>query len=182
MQDDKVRDRAADEAPRDAGTVPVASKKRKYRRWALIVLGVVVVVPSLLMAAWIAIALHWSYSEGNRAGYIQKFSHKGWVCKTWEGELAMVNMPGASQDRFAFTVRDDSVAKQITRLMGSRVSVTYQEHRGVPGTCFRRDGVLRHGRERSFPVIWSAVWRTKPRVLRRRRKGTEGYPGDEPNY
>jgi hypothetical protein len=131
-----MRNRAADEEPRNAGTVPVASTKRKYRRWALIVLGVVVVVPSLLMAAWIAIALHWSYSEGNRAGYIQKFSHKGWVCKTWEGELQTSNIPGSAPVLFTFSVRDDNVAKQITQLMGSRVSMTYQEHRGVPGTCF----------------------------------------------
>jgi hypothetical protein len=131
-----VRDRAVDDVPRDAGTVPGASKKSKRRRWALIVLGVVVVVPSLLMAAWIAIALHWSYSVGNRAGYIQKFSHKGWVCKTWEGELQTSNIPGSAPQLFNFSVRDDSVAKQITRLMGSRVSATYQEHRGVPGTCF----------------------------------------------
>ena len=136
MEDDRMRNRAADEEPRNAGTVPVASTKRKYRRWALIVLGVVVVVPSLLMAAWIAIALHWSYSEGNRAGYIQKFSHKGWVCKTWEGELQTSNIPGSAPVLFTFSVRDDNVAKQITQLMGSRVSMTYQEHRGVPGTCF----------------------------------------------
>jgi hypothetical protein len=100
------------------------------------VFGVVVVVPTLMLSAWTAIALHWHYSAGNRAGFIQKFSQKGWLCKTWEGEIAMVNMPGASQDRFAFTVRNDSVAKEITRLMGSRVSLEYQEHRGVPGTCF----------------------------------------------
>jgi hypothetical protein len=136
MEDDKVRDHAVNNGPLDAGTLPVASKKRKRRRWALIVLGVVVVVPSLLMAAWIAMALHWSYSEGNRAGYIQKFSHKGWVCKTWEGELQTSNIPGSAPQLFNFSVRDDSVAKQITRLMGSRASVTYQEHRGIPGTCF----------------------------------------------
>ena len=136
MEDDKVRDRAVDDLPRDAGTVPVAPKKRRARRWALIVLGVVVVVPSLLMAAWIAIALNWSYSVGNRAGYIQKFSHKGWVCKTWEGELQTSNIPGSAPQIFTFSVRDDSVAQQVTRLMGSRVSVTYQEHRGIPGTCF----------------------------------------------
>jgi hypothetical protein len=80
--------------------------------------------------------LHWTYSSGERAGFVQKFSHKGWLCKTWEGEIAMVNMPGAAQERFAFTVRDDSVANVITRLMGSRVALTYEQHRGVPGSCF----------------------------------------------
>jgi len=36
------------------------------------------------------ITLQVVYSDGERVGYIQKISRKGWVCKTWEGELAMV--------------------------------------------------------------------------------------------
>lgn len=104
-------------------------------RWAAILTGVVV-VPLLLLAAWISLALQWHYSVGNRAGYIQKFSQKGWLCKTWEGELAMVNLPGAAQERFLFSVRDDSVAKEITQRMGGHVSLTYEEHRGVPTSCF----------------------------------------------
>lgn len=136
MQDDRERDQTVQGGVRDEGAPPGKTAKPRRRRWPLIVFGVVVVVPTLMLAGWTAIALHWHYSAGNRAGFIQKFSQKGWLCKTWEGEIAMVNMPGASQDRFAFTVRNDSVAKEITRLMGSRVSLEYQEHRGVPGTCF----------------------------------------------
>lgn len=49
----------------------------------------------LLIVAWTWFTLTWSYSEGERAGYVQKFSKKGWLCKTWEGEIAMVTMPGA---------------------------------------------------------------------------------------
>ena len=89
-----------------------------------------------MLAAWTMIALSYTYSRGDRAGYIQKLSKKGWLCKTWEGELAMVNIPGAMQERFPFTVRSDSLAAVMTRDMGSRVSLTYEEHRGVPGTCF----------------------------------------------
>jgi hypothetical protein len=95
-----------------------------------------VVLPVLLIALWTTITMNWSYSRGERAGYIQKFSDKGWLCKTWEGELAMVNMPGAAQEKFAFSVRNDSVAHEITRLMGSRVALTYEQHRGVPLRCF----------------------------------------------
>ena len=87
-------------------------------------------------AAWTVIALSYTYSRGDRAGYIQKLSKKGWICKTWEGELAMVNIPGAMQERFAFTVRSDSLAAAMNGMMGSQVSITYEEHRGVPGTCF----------------------------------------------
>lgn len=136
MDDERVREQTPVPDTRDAGAIPVTTPKPRRRRWGLIVFGVVVIVPALLMAAWTAIALNWHYSAGNRAGFIQKFSQKGWVCKTWEGELAQVNLPGASQEKFLFTVRDDNVATEITRLMGSRVSIEYQEHRGIPGSCF----------------------------------------------
>ena len=135
MDEEQGREETPEPDTLDARVVPATPKPRR-RRWGLIVFGVVVIVPALLMAAWTAIALSWHYSAGNRAGFIQKFSQKGWICKTWEGELAQVNLPGASQEKFLFTVRDDIVATEITRLMGSRVSIEYQEHRGIPGSCF----------------------------------------------
>ena len=76
--------------------------------------------------------------QGDRAGYIQKLSKKGWICKTWEGELAMVNVPGAMQERFPFTVRSDSLAAAMSKMMGSRVSMTYEEHRGCRGAASAR--------------------------------------------
>jgi hypothetical protein len=98
--------------------------------------GALVVLPALLLAAWTVIALSYTYSKGDRNGYIQKLSKKGWICKTWEGELAIGNIPGAMQERFPFTVRSDSLADAMNKTMGSRVSITYEEHKGVPGTCF----------------------------------------------
>ncbi len=67
---------------------------------------------------------------------IQKFSKKGWVCKTWEGELALVSMPGTVAEKFYFTVRDDLVAENINQSLGRRVALRYQQHKGVPTTCF----------------------------------------------
>jgi hypothetical protein len=119
-----------------ASPPPVEKPPPRKRRWGLMLFGIFVILPVLIVALWTTIALSWSYSRGERAGYIQKFSDKGWLCKTWEGELAMVNVPGALQERFAFSVRSDSVAREITRLMGSRVALTYEEHRGVPLRCF----------------------------------------------
>jgi hypothetical protein len=117
--------------------VATAAPKRARRwKWPAILLGIFVVVPIVLFALWSWFALSYTYSSGDRAGYVQKFSSKGWVCKTWEGELSMVNIPGAAQERWAFSVRDDSVAKQITSNMGNRVSLTYEEKRGIPTTCF----------------------------------------------
>ena len=76
-------------------------------------------IPAALLAAWSWIALTYTYSGGNRAGYVQKFSDKGWICKTWEGELSMVNVPGAAQEKWLFSVRNDSVARVIRETMGN---------------------------------------------------------------
>lgn len=89
-----------------------------------------------LLAAYTWVMVHWSYSNGERAGYVQKLSKKGWICKTWEGELALVSLPGTVSEKFAFTVRDDAVADQINQSMGSRVALTYEQHIGLPTSCF----------------------------------------------
>ena len=80
--------------------------------------------------------LHWVYSSGERVGYVQKFSKKGWLCKTWEGELTMAPIPGAIPEKFFFTVRDEGVARQINTGLGKRISVGYEQHKGVPTDCF----------------------------------------------
>ena len=93
-------------------------------------------VAAVLLALWTVIAYSWSYSSGDRVGFVQKLSSKGWVCKTWEGELAMVNLPGQMSERFAFSVRDDAVAARINALLGQRVKLSYDEHVGLPSSCF----------------------------------------------
>lgn len=98
----------------------------------LLLLAVVV----LLFFAYTWLVLSWSYSEGERAGYVQKLSKKGWLCKTWEGELALVTMPGTVSEKFVFSVRDDAVARRINQSLGKRVSLNYEEHLGVPTNCF----------------------------------------------
>ena len=105
------------------------------RKHKLIIAGVVV-TPVVLLALYTWLALTWTYSAGERAGYVQKFSKKGWVCKTWEGELAMVALPGTMSEKFNFTVRSDSVADRINGSLGKRVAVTYRQHVGIPTTCF----------------------------------------------
>jgi hypothetical protein len=91
----------------------------------------------LLVAGYFAVVLNWSYSAGERAGWIQKLSRKGWVCKTWEGELALVSLPGsATVEKFAFTIVDGAVADEITKVMGRRVTLHYEQRVGLPTTCF----------------------------------------------
>lgn len=87
-------------------------------------------------AAYIWMALHWSYSEGERAGFMQKLSKKGWLCKTWEGELSLVALPGAAPEKFNFSVRDEFIAQQINASVGQRVALTYEQHKGLPTSCF----------------------------------------------
>jgi hypothetical protein len=99
------------------------------------------VVIALLVTGYFWLALSWSYSSGERAGWVQKFSHKGWVCKTWEGELALVSLPGSSVEKFLFTVRDDGVAKDLSAATGKRVTLHYEEKVGLPTSCF---GDTRH--------------------------------------
>lgn len=105
-------------------------------RLIAVLVALIALAALYLFGAW-----HWSYSSGERAGWVQKISHKGWVCKTWEGELALVSLPGSTVEKFNFTVHDDKVAADITRVIGKRVSLHYEERVGLPTSCF---GETRH--------------------------------------
>lgn len=102
----------------------------------VVILILVVVLLAALAAGWVWFTLHWSYSEGERTGYVQKLSKKGWLCKTWEGEIAMVTMPGAIPEKFKFTVRNDAIAAKINAAAGHRVVLHYQQYKFIPSTCF----------------------------------------------
>lgn len=105
------------------------------RAQKLVIAGVVV-LPIFAISLYTWGALTWSYSKGERAGYVQKFSKKGWICKTWEGELAIVSIPGTMAEKFYFTVRNDSIAKLVNLTMGKRVALVYHQHMGIPTSCF----------------------------------------------
>jgi hypothetical protein len=101
-------------------------------------IGLVAVLLAVVagLALYITAALSWSYSKGERAGFLQKVSEKGWICKTWEGELSLVALPGAAPEKFLFTVRDDAVAQLVNAAAGKRVTLTYEQHKGLPTSCF----------------------------------------------
>jgi hypothetical protein len=105
------------------------------RRAKWIIAGIIL-VPIIAFSLYTWSALTFTYSSGDRAGYVQKFSKKGWLCKTWEGELAMVSMPGTMSEKFYFTVRNDQVADSINKWLGKRVALRYRQHVGIPTTCF----------------------------------------------
>jgi hypothetical protein len=100
------------------------------------VISVIVAVIIVVFAgvAWFSLA--YTYADGERAGYVQKFSRRGWVCKTWEGEMAMVTLPGTVSEKFQFTVHNDAVAQMLNSNIGKRVSVHYEQHKWLPSSCF----------------------------------------------
>lgn len=97
--------------------------------WALL-------IPIALFCLYTWASLSWVYSSGERAGYVQKFSLKGYVCKTWEGEIVLVSMPGTQAEKFVFTVKNATVAKKVNDSLGKRVKIVYEEHKGIPSSCF----------------------------------------------
>jgi len=121
----------------DAPATPAAPTpvRKKHRKVLVILLGILL-IPAVIIALWIWVTLGYTYSVGDRAGYVQKISKKGWICKTWEGELAQANLPGAMPQIFTFTVRNDSIAHVLEANEGKQVSLTYEQHRGIPTSCF----------------------------------------------
>jgi hypothetical protein len=109
---------------------------RRPRRWFARILVGVVLLALLLGGVWTWFTLSWSYSEGERAGILQKFSRKGWLCKTYEGELALYVVGGVAPQIWTFSTRDAELAKQLSANVGRQMRVHYAEHRGVPGNCF----------------------------------------------
>jgi hypothetical protein len=110
----------------------MSASKSKIIFW--IAVSILAVVAVFAGYAWVT--LNWSFSTGERAGFVQKFSKKGWVCKTWEGELLMSPIPGTIPEKFLFSVRDDKIAQKLNTSMGKKVNLHYEQHKGVPTTCF----------------------------------------------
>lgn len=106
-------------------------RKKAVKVLLLLVIGVI-----LICSAYLLIVLNWSYSKGDRVGYVQKFSEKGWLCKTWEGELQMLPVPGALPEKFLFSVRDKALINALNSSMGKKVSLSYEQHKGIPTNCF----------------------------------------------
>ncbi|WP_395045306.1 6-phosphogluconate dehydrogenase [Flavobacterium sp.] len=81
---------------------------------------------ALLLTAYFSFVYYATYSEGNRSGELIKFSKKGYVFKTWEGELSQ-GISGAQIFKFSIMDSDQSVIQQMKDLQGEYVKVTYIE-------------------------------------------------------
>jgi hypothetical protein len=102
----------------------------------LVGIVVIAVIALLGLVGFTYLTLHWSYSEGERAGYVQKLSRRGFICKTWEGEMAMVTMPGTVAEKFLFTVPNETVAAKVNAAVGKRMALHYEQHKWIPSSCF----------------------------------------------
>src|SRR5436190_7122716 len=100
------------------------------------VLTLVIAAPVIIFTLWAVITLNFSYSKGERAGFLQKLSKRGWLCKTWEGEMQLTAIPGAAPEKFIFSVRSDSIAAEANKMLGREVVLHYEQHKRVPTSCF----------------------------------------------
>lgn len=102
---------------------------KKILYWAVFVLVI-----------FLGVFIYWkygfTYSKGYRAGLLQKFSEKGVVFKTYEGEMILSSVQSnanvaIASEKFLFSVADEAVAKQMEQIQGKNVVVHYHEKNGV---------------------------------------------------
>ena len=104
------------------------SKMKKFFIWfTLIVL--------VILAIFIYWKYYFTYSEGNRAGLLQKFSYRGQMFKTWEGELILSSVKSSqnvalASEKFLFSVTDKNAAEKLSHLEGTFISVHYIQKNG----------------------------------------------------
>jgi hypothetical protein len=122
--------------------VPNTGRRPSAQQRILRTLALLVLLVTVACALWTWLTLSWAYSDGDRAGVLQKFARKGWLCKTYEGEIALYYGggqylgPGTSPQLWDFSVRDPAIAAQLARAVGHRVQLHYTEHPGIPSSCF----------------------------------------------
>ncbi|MDG1096864.1 MAG: hypothetical protein P8N23_04495 [Methylophilaceae bacterium] len=104
---------------------------KKFFKWLSIIL-----IPLLLFVIYTFFTLHWVYSSGERVGFVQKISEKGFICKTYEGEQVLVTVPGTQAEKFFFTAKNEAIYNKINETNGQRVHLLYKQHKWIPSSCF----------------------------------------------
>ncbi|MBX9783170.1 MAG: hypothetical protein K2X48_07745 [Chitinophagaceae bacterium] len=99
-------------------------------------LGIFTVVLVLALSGFIYYKYYFTFSEGYRSGLLQKFSHKGNLFKTYEGEIILSsirsnNNVALASEKFLFSVADKNVAAQMELQQGRMVTVHYHEKKGT---------------------------------------------------
>lgn len=85
-----------------------------------------VIVVVVMTALFFTIAYYASYSDGDRTGELIKFSRKGYVFKTWEGEISQ-GIAGAQIFKFSVLDNDEEVIETLKKYQGQYIKVTYVE-------------------------------------------------------
>ncbi|WP_074410147.1 MULTISPECIES: 6-phosphogluconate dehydrogenase [Aquimarina] len=90
------------------------------------ILAILIIVILVLFAAWYAFIYYASYSEGTRSGELIKFSNKGVVFKTWEGEISQ-GISGAQIFSFSVESQKEDIIKKLEKFQGRYVKLKYKE-------------------------------------------------------
>ncbi len=105
---------------------------KKLKRYLYIFLLILFIIAG----AYVYWKYSFTYSEGFRAGELQKFSHKGTIFKTYEGEMVLSSIQSAksvaiASEKFLFSVTDKRIAAKLDSLQGNFVTVHYTEKNGT---------------------------------------------------
>lgn len=90
------------------------------------ILAILIVVIMLAFAGWYAFIYYASYSEGTRSGELIKFSNKGFIIKTWEGEISQ-GISGAQIFKFSVEDNKKEIISKLEKYQGRYVKLKYKE-------------------------------------------------------
>ena len=116
-------------------------RKVRSRIFMICAAPAVVVVAAFL--GWRAVGF--TYSSGERVGFVESLSSEGTVCDTFEGMLVMGLSAGGPGTPWQFSVRDRDIAAEIARLKGQRVALQYRQQKGGQLLCFRKTEYIATG-------------------------------------
>jgi hypothetical protein len=106
----------------------VVKKTKKFFKWLLFLL-------IIFLAGFVYIKYFYTYSEGYRAGLLQKFSNKGIIFKTYEGEIILSSVSSnkdvtLASEKFNFTVINKNIVREFDTLQGENIIVHYKQKQG----------------------------------------------------
>ena len=118
--------------PLDEPALVKVRRPSKFRRFG----RNFIIIFILLLAGLIYWKYFFTYSEGNRTGLLQKFSYKGTIFKTYEGELILSSIRSQSNvalasEKFFFSVMDEETARKLENLQGHFITVHYKMKNGT---------------------------------------------------
>ncbi len=120
----------------NTGNAPVRKKANRFVRFMKRILYWFVGIVVIVLAVFIYWKYIFTYSDGYRAGLLQKFSRKGTIFKTYEGEMILSSVQSnkdivLASEKFLFSVNDDAIVQQLDSVQGHFIIVHYREKNGT---------------------------------------------------